>query len=195
MFSEVIKANARGHVVHCAVLLEMQFLSGTMYVHNGGGVLYSRSAAGALEGIKWLGLQGMATVSGLGASRIGASRQVSCALVADDATIREYFFEEEQRQIKGRKFRFWGQFYEGLRPLDSRFHIYTGIGDRLRMVKEGATSRKITLLLEDRFSRRRRSANLMVTHSDQQTRDPGNTGFIYVQKMVDQTLNLYDARN
>jgi len=196
MFSQTIKEAARGNRVHCVVLCELQFLSGTMYLHNEGGILQSRSALGVIESTVWKGMQGLAQVSNLGASKVGSSRQVTCTLNMEDAVIKEYFFEEEQRQIKGRRVRFWGQFYDkDLQPLDPKFHIYTGIGDKLRMSKSGARSRQIVLMLEDKFSRRRRSANSMVTHSDQQIRDPNSTGFIYVQKMVDQTLNLFDARN
>lgn len=196
MFSQTIKEVTRGNRVHCVVLCEMQFVSSTMYLHNEGGILQSRSAVGAIEATSWKGMQGLAQVSNLGASKVGSSRQVTCTLNMEDAVIKEYFFEEEQRQIKGRRVRFWGQFYDkDLQPLDPKFHIYTGIGDKLRMSKSGARSRQIVLMLEDKFSRRRRSANSMVTHSDQQIRDPASTGFIYVQKMVDQTLNLFDARN
>lgn len=196
MFSETIKVASRGNRIHCVVLAEMQFVSGTMFVHNEGGVLRSRGFDGAIEATAWNGLQGYARLSGLGASKVGHSRQVTTSVNAEDDVIKSFFFESEQRQITGRRFRFWGQFYDAdLAPLDSRFHIYTGIGDKLRMQKSGASSRTITLLLEDRFVRRRRSANSMVTHSDQQKRDPGSTGFIYVQKMLDQTLNLFDARN
>lgn len=194
MFSQTIKIAARGHRVHCVVLAEMQFVSSTMYVHNEGGILNSRGFDGEMESIKWLGMQGLATVSNLGASKVGASRQVTCALNAENSQIKEWFFEEEQREVKGRRFRFWGQFYDAdLQPLDSRFHIYTGIGDKLQMNRSGPSTRQITLLLEDFFVRRRRSANAMVTNSDQQQRDPGSTGFIFVQKMIDQTLNLFDA--
>lgn len=63
------------------------------------------------------------------------------------------------------------------------------------MNKTGASSRQITLMLEDWFSRRRQSALEMITNSDQQQRDPNSTGFIYVQKMLDHTLNLFDAGN
>lgn len=196
MFSDTIKVAARGHRIHCVVLGEMQFSSGTMYAHNERGVLRSRGFDGNIESIGWNGMQGLAKVSNLGASKIGQSRQVTATLNMEDKTIKEWFFEEEQRQVNGRRFRFWGQFYDDdLAPLDPRFHIYTGIGDKLRMSKSGPSSRTITLMIEDRFVRRRRSANSMITHSDQQKRDPGNTGFIYVQKMVDQTLNLFDARN
>lgn len=196
MLSETMKLVARGHRVHCVVLAELQYLSGTMYIHNEGGVLRSRGFDGEIEAIDWKGLQGLATVSGLGASKIGASRQVTATLNMEDAQIKEWFFEAGQREISGRRFRFWRQFYDGdLNPLDPREHLYTGIGDTLRMSKSGPRSRQIVLKLEDRLVRRRRSANMMLTHSDQQQRDPGNTGFIYVQKMVDQTLNLFDARN
>ncbi|WP_454287078.1 hypothetical protein [Rhizobium arsenicireducens] len=196
MLSETMKRVARGHRVHCVVLAELQYLSGTMYIHNEGGVLRSRGFDGEIEAIEWKGLQGLATVSGLGASKIGASRQVTATLNMEDAQIKEWFFEAGQREISGRRFRFWRQFYDGdLNPLDPREHLYTGIGDTLRMSKSGPRSRQIVLKLEDRLVRRRRSANMMLTHSDQQQRDPGNTGFIYVQKMVDQTLNLFDARN
>lgn len=196
MFSQTIKVAARGARVHCVVLCELQFVSGTAYHHNEGGILKSRGFDGSLESIQWKGVQGLASVSNLGASKVGESRQVTCTLNAESAQIKEWFFESEQREVKGRRFRFWGQFYDAdLQPLDPRFHIYTGLGDKLRMVKSGATTRKITLLLEDFFARRRRSANSMVTHSDQQQRDPGSTGFIFVQKMVDKTLNLFDANN
>ncbi|TWG90313.1 hypothetical protein L598_000700000690 [Mesorhizobium sp. J18] len=196
MFSQTIREAARGNRVHCVVLAELQFLSGTMFVHNEGGLLRSRGFDGEIEAIEWKGLQGLAAVSNFGASKIGASRQMTCTLNMEDALIKEYFFEQEQREVRGRRFRFWGQFYDkDLQPLDRRFHIYTGLGDRLRMTKTGPSQRQIVLLLEDWFVRRRRSANSMVTNSDQQQRDPGSTGFIYVQKMVDQTLNLFDARN
>ncbi|MCC2608394.1 hypothetical protein [Neorhizobium petrolearium] len=196
MLSETIRWATRGHRVHCVILAELQFDSGTMYVHNEGGILRSRGFDGQIEAIDWKGLQGLATVSGLGASKIGAARQVTCTLNVESANIKEWFFEREQREIKGRRFRFWRQFYDAdLQPLDPRGHVYTGLGDRLKMSKSGPSSRQIVLMLEDYFVRRRRSANSMVTHSDQQQRDPGSTGFMYVQKMVDQTLNLFDARN
>ncbi|KQS90297.1 hypothetical protein [Rhizobium sp. Leaf386] len=195
MFSTVIRRASRRHRVHIAVLGEFRFVGGTMFLHNEGGVLRSRGFDGEIEAINWKGMQGLARVSGLGASKIGQSRQVTCSLKAESQTLKDYFFGEDQRQVRGRKFVFWGQFYDDdLMPLDPRFHIYTGIGDKLRMIKSGPKTREITLLLEDRLVRRRRSANAMVTHDDQQLRDPGSTGFIYVQKMLDQSLNLFDAR-
>jgi hypothetical protein len=196
MFSNAIRMMARGNRVQCEVLCELQFLSGPMYVHNGGGILQTRDFDGEIEDVEWLGLQGRAQISGLGSSRMGESRSVTCSLNLDDQTIRDWFFESEQRAVKGRKFRFWGQFYDAdCKPVDAKFHIYTGIGDRLRMSKSGPQSRSLSLMLEDMVARRRRSANQMVTHADQQLRDPGSTGFIYVPKMVDKTLNLFDAKN
>lgn len=196
MFSATIREAARGNWVYLEVLAELQFVSQTMYLHPAGGVLKSRDPdTGALEDIAWNGLQGLARISNLGASRIGQSRQVTCTLNAEDSQIKELFADQEA-EVKGRKFRFWGQFYtHDLAPLDPRFHIYTGTGDRLRMQKSGPSSRVITLFLEDRLVRRRRTAAEMVTHSDQQARDPGSTGFIFVNQMIDQTLNLFDARN
>lgn len=196
MFSETVRLAARGHRVHLVVLGEFQFTDATKYLHNEGGILRSRGATGAIEAISWQGLQGNATISGLGASKVGASRQVTCALDAEDAQIKEFFFEAEQRSVAGQIFRFWGQFYDqDLNPLDPRFHIYTGIGDRLRMSKTGSRQRRVELMLEDYFARRRRSAGAMVTHADQQARDPGSTGLIFVAQMIDKTLNLYDARD
>lgn len=196
MFSQTIKEATRGHLVHLLVLGEFQFLSGTMYLHNEGGIAKSKDANGNLESIEWKGLQGLARVSGLGASKIGASRSVTCSISAEDATIKSMFTDVQQREVKGRRFRFWGQFYDAdALPIDPRFHLYTGTGDRLRMTKQGPSARTIELVLEDMLVRRRRSANSMVTNSDQQHRDPGSTGFMYVNQMVDQTLNLFDARN
>lgn len=193
MFSEAVKVYLRGNRVHLATLGEFQFTSGTMYLHNGGGILVSKGFGGELETIPWKGLQGLATVSNLGASKVGASRQVKCTLQAEDPEIKA-IFADMQRDVRGRKFRFWGQFYDAnLQPLDPRFHLYTGIGDRLRMSKSGPRQRQVEMMLEDFFVRRRRSANSMLTHSDQQKRDLASTGFIFVQKMVDQTLNLFDA--
>lgn len=196
MFSQTIREVTRGNRVHLIALCELQFSSGTQFLHNEGGIARSHGFDGELEDIKWLGLQGRAQVSNLGASKVGASRQVTCTLKMEDAQIKEFFFESGQRAVSNRRFRFWGQFLDAdLQPIDPRFHIYTGIGDRLRMTKSGPSQRQIVLMLEDRFVRRRRSANSMVTNSDQQQRDPGSTGLIFVQKMVDQTLNLFDARN
>lgn len=196
MFSQTVKEYTRGHRVHLLVLGEFQFDSGTMYLHNEGGIARSRAQNGTIENIDWKGLQGLARVSGLGASKVGASRSVTCSLSAEDADIKSMFTDPQQREIKGRKFRFWGQFYdEDMQPLDPRFHLYTGTGDRLRMTKQGPRTRTVELILEDMLVRRRRSANAMVTHSDQQLRDPGSTGFMYVAQMVDQTLNLFDAGN
>jgi hypothetical protein len=196
MFSQTIREYTRGNRVHLLVLGEFQFLSGTMYLHNEGGIAKSKDANGNLETIEWKGLQGLARVSGLGASKIGASRSVTCTLNMEDQQIKTMFFESAQRSIKGRRFRFWGQFYDAdAQPLDPRFHLYTGTGDRLRMTKQGPSSRTIELMLEDLLVRRRRSANSMLTNSDQQSRDPGSTGFMFVNEMVDHTLNLFDARN
>ncbi|TPM55353.1 hypothetical protein FJ959_18280 [Mesorhizobium sp. B2-2-4] len=196
MFSQTIREHTRGNRVHLVVLGEFQFVSGTMYLHNEGGILRSNDTAGAFDAaIDWKGLQGLATVSGLGASKVGSSRQVTCSLNAEDVTIKT-LFADQQAQVKGRRFRFWGQFYDAdLQPLDPRFHLYTGTGDRLRMTKTGPSSRQVDLLLEDFLVRRRRSANSMITNTDQQSRDPGSTGFMYVNQMVDKTLNLFDARS
>src|SRR6478609_4855284 len=98
MFSDTIKAAARGHRVHCVVLAELQFVSGTAYLHNEGGILRSIGFNGSLESIDWKGMQGLATVSSLGASKIGASRQVTAALNMENTTIKQYFFEADQRQ-------------------------------------------------------------------------------------------------
>lgn len=193
MFDETIRLRLRGHKVALVVLAEMRFATETLYLHNEGGILRSKDENGAIEDIAWMGLQGMARVSGLGASVLGNSRQVTNTLDVTDAEIRSKF-ADQQRAVRGRKFLYWMQFYdEDRQPLDARFHLYTGIGDRLRMQKQGPSSRSLQLLLEDFFVRRRRSANSMVTHSDQQLRDPGSTGFMYVNQMVDKTLNLFDA--
>lgn len=195
MFSETVRRYARGHAVGFLVLAELQFESGTMYLHNEAGIASSRGLDGEIEAIAWKGLQGLAAISGLGASSIGTSRQVTCSLDAEDSIIKQAFYFDDQRAIRGRACRFWGQFYDDDNvPLDPRFHIYTGIGDRLRMSKSGPSTRRVDLMLEDFLVRRRRSANRMVTHEDQQSRDPGSTGFIYVAQMVDKTLNLFDAR-
>lgn len=193
MFSQTIKEYTRGNRVNMLVLGEFQFASRTLYLHNEGGIAKSRGFDGQIEAILWKGLQGRARVSNLGASKIGASRQVSCSLDAENQALKTDF-ASGQRDIRGRFFRFWGQFYNSdLQPIDPRFHIYSGIGDRLSMSKSGPSSRTLTLSLEDWFVRRRRSANSTITHSDQQSRDPGNIGFIFVNQMIDKTLNLFDA--
>ncbi|MER9768866.1 hypothetical protein NKJ09_22700 [Mesorhizobium sp. M0189] len=195
MFSQTVKEYTRGNHVHLLVLGEFQFLSGTEYLHNEGGIAISRGFDGAKESIHWKGLQGLAKVSNLGASKVGASRQVTCTLNVENAELKT-LFAEHQRDVRGRFFRFWGQFYDrDLQPIDPRFHIYTGIGDRLAMNKNGASSRTLTLLLEDWFVRRRRSANSMITNTDQQQRDPNSIGFIYCPQMVDKSLNLFDPES
>ncbi|MCF6112006.1 hypothetical protein [Mesorhizobium muleiense] len=195
MFSQTVKEYLRSSYVHLVVLGQFEFLSGPMYLHNEGGIATSRGFDGEKETIQWKGLQGLATVSNLGASKIGASRQVVCTLNAEDIEIKA-LFADQNREVKGRQFRFWGQFYSrDKQPLDPRFHLYTGTGDRLRMSKNGPSTRQIELLLEDWLVRRRRSANSMITYSDQQSRDPGSTGFMYVNQMIDKTLNLFDAKN
>lgn len=196
MFSETIRYVARGHRPGFAVLGELRFLTKTMYLHNGGGTLQSKGPGAVLEEEhQWMGLQGAAQISGLGASSIGNARQVTVSLTLDDATIK-VLFREQETEVKGRRFLFWGQFYtEELQPLDAKFHIYSGIGDGLRMQKQGPSSRVFTLTLVDYFERRRRSAHAYATHADQQLRDPGSTGFMFVPTMVDKRLNLFDARN
>ncbi|MET3579861.1 hypothetical protein ABID19_002892 [Mesorhizobium robiniae] len=150
----MIKEYLRGNHVHLLVMGELQFRSGTQHLHNEGGIAISRNPfSGAKEEIQWKGLQGLARVSNLGASKIGASRQVTRTLNADDPTLKT-LFAEHQRDIRGRFFRFWGQFYNSdLQPIDPRFHLYTGIGDRLAMNKSGPSSRTLTLMLEDWFVR------------------------------------------
>jgi hypothetical protein len=193
MFSETIRARLRGHHVQAEVLAELKFTSRTMYVHNGGGTLLSKSAGGALEAIQWQGLDGKARVSGLGASSVGNARSVTVGLDAGDDEIR-ILFGAQEAEVRDRPFVFWGQFYdENLAPLDPRFHLYTGFGDKLRMQKQGPSSRAIDLFLEDALVRRRRSANSVVSHADQQLRDPGSTGFVYAPEMADKILNLFDA--
>lgn len=196
MFSSTIQAYARGRRPKMAVLCEARFLTKTLYLHNGGGLLLSRHhVTGNIETTQWMGLQGAAQISGLGASTIGNSRKVTVSLALTDETIRAKFTEQET-EVKGRKFVFWGQWYdEDGSPLDPKFHIYSGEGDKLAMQKEGPSARVFTLSLEDWFARRRRSANSFVTNPDQQMRDPDSTGFIYVNTMVDKTLNLFDAKN
>lgn len=195
MLSDVIRHVTRGHRVHLVVLAELRFASRTMHVHNEGGILLSRGFDGEIEDTHWRGLEGAARVSNLGASRIGSARSVTVTLDATDAEIRETF-ADQTREVKGRRFVFWGQFFSvDLEPLDPRFHIYTGIGDRLTLRKSGPSTRTMTLMLEDYVVRRRRSGHAHVTHADQQARDPGNTGFLYVPRMADHTLNLFDVRD
>lgn len=195
MFSATIQAYARGRRPKMAVLCEARFATKTMYLHNGGGIIMSRDLSDVIEATQWMGLQGAAQISGLGASTIGNSRKVTVSLALTDDAIRARFAEQET-EVKGQKFVFWGQWYDedGV-PLDPKFHIYSGEGDKLTMQKQGPSSRVFTLSLEDWFARRRRSANSFVTNPDQQQRDPGTTGFIYVNTMVDKTLNLYDAKD
>ncbi|NGO50421.1 hypothetical protein [Allomesorhizobium camelthorni] len=189
MFSETIRARTRGHFVGLEALFELRFLSKTFYLHNGGGQLKSK------DGQEWTGLDGAGRVSGLGASSIGNSRMVQIGLDAEDADIKT-LFQDQRTEVEGRKIVVWGQFYdEDLTPLDPKFHHYTGYGDRLQMQKRGPRSRSMDLKIEDFFARRRRSAHAVVSHADQQMRDPTATGFIYQPEMVDKILNLFDARD
>lgn len=179
----------RGHVINAETLFELRFAAGTLFVHNGGGQLQS------YDGQEWTGLDGAGRVSGLGASSIGQSRSVTIGLDAEDAEIK-ILFKEQRQDVEGRKVIAWVQFYdENLTPLDAKFHHYTGIADRLTMKKQGPSSRAMDLSLEDFFARRRRSAHGVVTHADQQMRDPTAIGFIYQADMVDKIINLYDAKD
>lgn len=191
MFSETIRAMTRGHYVQLEVLAELRFAGGTMYVHNGHQVIKSQ------DGQEWLPLGGRGRVSGLGASSLGDARSTTIGLDAEDAAIKD-IFKDQRAEIDGRLMRFWGQFFDAdgnLQPLDAKFHIATQIGDRLRMSREGPRRRLVEAMLEDYFARRRRSANRVVSHADQQMRDPGSTGFVYVNEMVDKVVTLFDQQD
>lgn len=193
MFSNTLRERTRGHRVALEGLVELRFVTKTHYFHNGSGQLKSRALDGSIEDVVWTGLDGMGRVSGLGASRIGDNRSVTIGMDCEDPEIK-LLFMEQKADVYDRDVVFWGQFYdEDLNPIDPKFHIYSGIADRLRMSKRGPRTRSIELVIEDFFARRRRSSHRVVSHADQQARDPGNTGFVYQQAMIDKILTLYDS--
>lgn len=193
MFSETIRARTRGHRVGLETLAELRFVAKTHYFHNGSGQLKSKDQGGAVEAFTWVGLDGLGKVTPLAASRVGDARSVTMGLDSEDAEAK-VMFAEQRTDVLDREIVFWGQFYDAdLNPLDPKFHIQTVIGDRLRKKKQGPRQRGLELVAEDFFIRRRRSAHAVVSHADQQMRDPTATAFIYQPIMVDKILNLYNS--
>ncbi|MDX5592584.1 hypothetical protein [Pseudovibrio sp. SPO723] len=189
-FEPVIEEALKGSSTPVLILIEAHYKSVTHYYHNGVGFVQD------IEGRKYTGLGGRASIGNLQASTLGKSRKNTVTLDLSNTDI-QFLFEEQQDEVKGQLFKFFIQFFgEGedyAKPLGPRYGIYTGIGDKLTKRMLGPNRREITLHLEDRFSRQRQPSLNRVTRESMQQRDPDTSGFDYVMTLEDKVFNFYQA--
>jgi len=171
VFPETTKAHLAGRSVRKARLLEMSFLSGTMGVWNGFGILETK------DGKVWNGLQGFGKISGIASTMGGKAPELIFTLSGVD--------EEFAAKAKGEAVEYFNraavvydQFFDeewGL--LDQPYAVSFGMMRKLTSTREASNDgfvRTVSISAESPFSAKKRAKFAYLTPQDQRNRHPGD---------------------
>lgn len=196
LFPETIAAKLAGKKVQAAILVRFDFVSETIRLWRGNGVLKTNDAA------KWQGLGLLGSMSGIEQAINGQAPAMSFTLSGIDAQIMRLAKDEFEAEVYGRIVYVLIQFFgvddpadpDNQRPLDLPYPVCAGrcLQPSMSFTSEG--ERSVSISAESLFSLRSRPAFAMLTDADQQHRYPGagDKGFEYVGVLTNKVLNWPD---
>lgn len=172
-FSAAAKAQMEGHTVRCDVLVEFQFVSGTVRLWNGFGPLRT------LDTKQWLGTAAMGDISGLAQSINGSAPPITVSLSGVDSTFALKAKAEAEEYYNRPLVVFLQFFDESWQCLDNPYGLTMARMANITSKMEDGPDGKVytvSLTAETPFAIRRRPPYGYLTDRDQQLRHPGDKG-------------------
>jgi hypothetical protein len=173
--------------VRAALLIELQFQSGTARLFNGHGRV-------AVDGQTWDGYGEFGSLTGLGQSRGTESSKVTLAMSGVSLDVIQKA-KNGVDDVQGRRAFIWKRLFDAdWQPVGSRIAIYWGIMQRINIRSEApqdeamGRTRVAELEIENPFAARSRPAARRFTDADQQSRWPGDKFFRFVPLQDGQTV-------
>lgn len=172
-FSAAAKVQSAGGRVRAALLLELQFLSGTERVWEGGGSIKT------LDGRTWEGTGGLGSIDGISQAVNGVAPEVLFRLSGVDADFALKAKGESEEYLYRPSLVCIQFFDEGWQPLDNPYSLMfvrmTGLEAKFEGTAQGRIY-ELAMTAETPFAVRRRPAFGYLTDRDQQLRHPGDRG-------------------
>lgn len=195
LFPETIAAALAGTRVELAWLVRFDFVSETMRLWRGSGLLTTN------DGATWQGLGSLGDVSGIEQAVNGEAPQATFTLSGVDGTIVRLARDEFEAEVLGRQVSVLLQFFGvddpddpgNQRPLDAPYPVWAGrcLSPTFTISRDGGRQ-SIDISAESLFSLRSRPQYAMYTDADQQRRFPGDAGFEFVGSLVNKVLTWPD---
>ena len=180
LFPNAVRAFLAGESVNATLLVEFAFLSGTIRVHPGFGII----TAG---GQTWSGVQELGSVSAIESAIGGSAPVVTFALSGVDPTLLSKALAASQ-EVKGRDVTIYMAFFDdGWQPFDVPYAIWLGTMDVMR-VKANVTERVVEVTAETLFARRGLPPFGYLSDRDQQRLYAGDRGLEDVPAMASRTV-------
>lgn len=178
--AETARAHVQGLVVRGCFLVQLDFASETMRLHQGTGTLVT-------GGQSWIGLGRLGSISGIESAIGGTAPKVTFALSGVDPTHTAKALDA-QDEVRGRNATVYAAFFtDALQPLDAPYAVWAGTMDTIAIDMKGATERVVTLDCETVFARRAFPPWGWLSDRHQQKIYPGDKGLEFVPKMVNAT--------
>lgn len=173
--------------VRIAVLLEMEFSTGTTRIWTGAGEL----RAGEYD---WIGTGAFVSVSGLEQLIGTAALRTDIVLSGIDVEITQLARANDFELSRGSATIYAQIFDEHDQPLGDYFHIASGNMGKLNYKSTGPSERQITMPLEGIFYRRNRPRFGLYTQADQDRRlaPTIDLGLEFVESLVEKTVTWPD---
>lgn len=180
MMPETVRAMSEGSRVSVGRLFEFQFLSETLRFWDGVRDLTTN------DDRVWQASGSVISVSGLEhRPNMGASPATFTMSGVQNELIA--FASGNQQQVVGRPCAVFLQFLnEDRTPLDNPIAIWAGNMDTLSF-NAGSGEQTISLTAETLFVERTRAPYGLMTDRDQQTRFPGDTGMVFMPKLINKS--------
>lgn len=172
-FSEAAKVQMAGGIVRAALLLEMQFVSGTERLWEGFGPLPT------LDGKTWKGTAALGSIDGISQSINGTAPEVMFRLSGVDASFALLAKAEAEEYLTQPAILFIQFFNEDWQCLDNPYALMMTRMTGLEVSFDGSGDNRVyevAVTAETPFAVRRRPPFGYLTDRDQQLRHPGDRG-------------------
>jgi hypothetical protein len=180
-YPDLVRAIQQRQQLFVALLVQLGFTSGTMYVWTGPGPL--KDANGQV----WQGVGNLGTVSDLERALV-SSQTPTLTLSGIDPEIAARALAASH-EVKGQPCIIFEQYFdENLAPVDKPIAIWNGLMDRAKITSDVSAS-TITVSTVTLLYRRRRPALAYLSDATQQSRYPGDFGCSEISRLVQATEN------
>lgn len=179
-----LAALQRGEIVRAARLVQLDFTSQTMRLHQGFGPIVTQdpdSPTGPL--VTWDGLGQLGKISDIDRSLVPGGGAPSLSLSGVDPGLVDKTLAAAS-EVKGQPCRIFEQMYaEDWSRLDAPFAVYSGMMDDMVLDVKGNTA-TITVTLLTLLYNRRRPAYGFLNDASQKRLHPGDTGAADIPALV-----------
>lgn len=183
-YPDLVRAIQQQRQLFVALLVRLEFTSGTMFVWTGFGPLQDAN------GQVWQGLGQIGQVSDLDRALV-SSATPTLSLSGVDPVLAARALSASQ-EVKGRPVKIFEQYFDqvggDLTKVDQPVTLWNGLMDRAKIATD-ASSSVITVNTVTLLYRRRRPALAYLSDATQQSLYPGDTGCSEIARLVQATEN------